>query len=58
MDADPGYGEAYTNLGVLYWGLDNRDEALTHLRKGFVMSPTVPDTSSLYYSVASFAGGI
>ena len=56
IDADPGYGEAYTNLGVLYWGMDKKDEALAHLRKGFVLSPTVPDASSLYYSVVSSLG--
>jgi tetratricopeptide (TPR) repeat protein len=53
IDADPGYGEAYTNLGVFYWGMDKKDEALAHLRKGFILSPTVPDVSSLYYSVIS-----
>jgi len=53
IDTDPGYGEAYTNLGVLYWGMDKKDEALTNLKKGFVLSPTVPDVSSLYYSVIS-----
>jgi tetratricopeptide (TPR) repeat protein len=53
IDADPGYGEAHTNLGVLYWSIDKKDEALAYLRKGFVLSPTVPDTSSLYYSAVS-----
>ena len=56
IDADPGYGEAYTNLGVLYWGMDKKDEALAHLKKGFILSPTVPDVSSIYYSVISSLG--
>jgi len=56
INNDPGYGEAYTNLGVLYWGMDKKDEALTHLHKGFILSPTVPDVSSLYYSVISSLG--
>lgn len=56
IDTDPGYGEAYTNLGVFYWSMDKKDEALTHLRNGFVLSPTIPDTSSIYYSVLSSLG--
>jgi O-antigen biosynthesis protein len=51
--ADPGYGEAYTNMGILYWGMDKKEEAHTHLQKGFILSPTVPDVSSIYYSVLS-----
>jgi glycosyltransferase involved in cell wall biosynthesis/Tfp pilus assembly protein PilF len=54
--ADPGYGEAYTNAGVLYWGLDNKDKALEYLQKGFMLSPNIPDASSLYYSVVSSLG--
>jgi GT2 family glycosyltransferase/Tfp pilus assembly protein PilF len=56
IDADPGYGEAYTNLGVFYWSMDKKDEALMHLQKGFILSPTVPDVSSLYYSVIASSG--
>ncbi|PKN18022.1 MAG: hypothetical protein CVU71_10890 [Deltaproteobacteria bacterium HGW-Deltaproteobacteria-6] len=57
INADPGYGEAYTNLGVLDWGMDDKkNEALTHLKKGFILSPTLPDASSLYYSVVSSLG--
>lgn len=51
IDADPGYGEAYTNLGVINWGLGKKDEAVNCLKKGFMLSPTVPDTSAIYYSV-------
>jgi len=54
--SDPGYGEAHTNLGVLCWGMDKKDEALANLKKGFALSPTVPDVSSLYYSVISSLG--
>lgn len=55
-DADPGYGEAYTNLGVLYWSMDKNEEALQNLQKGFMLTPTVPDVRSLYYSVISSLG--
>ena len=53
IKADPGYGEAYTNLGVLHWGLDHKEEAFDYLRKGFVLAPVVPDAGRLYYSVMS-----
>ncbi len=55
-EADPGYGEAYTNLGVLYWGMDRKDDAMANLRRGFILSPIVPDVNSLYYSAASSLG--
>ena len=56
IDADPGYGEACTNLGVLFWSLDKKEEALAHLHRGFILSPTLPDTNSLYYSVVASLG--
>ncbi|MCE5264217.1 MAG: glycosyltransferase [Deltaproteobacteria bacterium] len=56
MDNDPGYGEAHTNLGVLHWGMDKKDEGFARLKEGFVLSPTVPDASSLYYSAVSAMG--
>jgi glycosyltransferase involved in cell wall biosynthesis len=56
IENDPGYGETYTNLGVLYWGMDKQTEALNNLQKGFVLSPNVPDVCSLYYSVVSSLG--
>lgn len=56
IDSDPGYAEPYTNLGVLYWRKEKHDEALANLRRGFILSPVVPDANSLYYSVASALG--
>ncbi|NTW77915.1 MAG: glycosyltransferase, partial [Syntrophaceae bacterium] len=56
IDADPGYGEAYTNLGVLYWGIGQKNESFVYLKKGFNLSPTVPDINSIYYSVVSSLG--
>lgn len=56
IDADPGYGEAFTNLGILCWSMDEKDEAHKHLRRGFVLSPTVPDSGSSYHSVVSSLG--
>jgi len=33
LEADQGYGEANTALGVLYWGMDRREEALAHFKR-------------------------
>jgi len=56
LEADQGYGEAHTALGVLYWGMDRREEALAHFKKGFILCPVVPDVSSFYYSAVSSLG--
>jgi len=56
MEADPGFGDACTNLGVLFWGMERKEEALAHLQRGFMLSPTVPDHSSIYYSALSSMG--
>ncbi len=56
VDSDPGYGEAHTNLGVLQWSSDDRDQAIHNLTRGFVLAPTVPDHSTLFYSALSALG--
>jgi GT2 family glycosyltransferase/glycosyltransferase involved in cell wall biosynthesis/Flp pilus assembly protein TadD/predicted O-methyltransferase YrrM len=48
--ADPGYGEPYTNQGMLKWALDQKEEALALLEKGFMLSPTRADNINLYHS--------
>ena len=50
IDLDPGYGEPYTNLGVLKWTLDKKEEALDLLERGFILSPTLTDVVSTYHS--------
>jgi len=52
----PGYAEAHTNLGVLHWRREEKDEALAEMRKGFVLSPSVPDLGALYFSAAVSLG--
>lgn len=54
--ADPGYGEPYTNLGIVTWGMDQKEESFSYLQRGFILSPTIPDISSPYYSVAVSLG--
>lgn len=51
--ADPGYAEAFTNLGVLHWSGKNQEEGFKYLKKGFLLAPALPDTGTLYYSAAS-----
>ena len=50
--ADPGYGEAFLNMGVLHWGQERHTEAWGYLKKGFRLSPSLPDAGTLYYSAA------
>ncbi len=48
--SDPGYGEPYTNLGVLSWAEGNKDEALNMLERGFILSPAIMDIATTYHS--------
>ena len=56
IEADPGYGEPYTNLGVLKWGAEQKEEALNFLEKGFILSPTITDIVTAYYSAITATG--
>jgi len=47
--ADPGYGEPYTNIGVMRWTAGNREESLHLMEKGFILSPTTSDLATRYY---------
>ncbi|WP_243370205.1 glycosyltransferase [Geotalea sp. SG265] len=50
MAADPGFGEAYTNLGVLRWSAGAHDEALELLEMGFVLNPAGGDAMDRYHT--------
>jgi tetratricopeptide (TPR) repeat protein/GT2 family glycosyltransferase/acetyltransferase-like isoleucine patch superfamily enzyme len=50
MDCDPGYGEPYTNAGILRWSRGQKQEGLTWMEKGFTLSPHINDLSERYYS--------
>jgi GT2 family glycosyltransferase len=50
--ADPGYGEAFLNMGVLHWSEQRHAEAWGYFKKGFRLSPSLPDAGTLYYSAA------
>jgi|WetSurMetagenome_2_1015567.scaffolds.fasta_scaffold00190_21 O-antigen biosynthesis protein len=50
IEADPGYGEPHTNRGLLKWVIDQKEEALNLLEKGFILSPVLTDNVTLYHS--------
>jgi len=50
ITSDPGYGEPYTNLGILKWDADKKEAALDRLEKGFILSPTLKDNITLYHT--------
>ena len=51
--SDPGYGKAYTNLGILAWEAGRKDDALELFEKGFILSSTVADSITAYHSAIS-----
>lgn len=51
--SDPGYGEAYTNLGILQWEAGRKESALEILEKSFILSPTAEDGRTAYLSAIS-----
>ncbi len=53
MESDPGYGEPYTNLGVLHWAAGCPEEGFPLLERGFILSPTVMDIVALYHSAVT-----
>jgi glycosyltransferase involved in cell wall biosynthesis len=56
IEAEPGYGEPYTNLGVLKWAAEQKEQALNFLEKGFILSPTTTDIVAVYYSALTVMG--
>lgn len=47
---DPGFADAFTSLGVLAWSDDNFAEALDHLERGFLLSPTSRDCAERFHA--------
>lgn len=58
IEKNPGLGEPYYSLGELKWILGQKDEALSFIEKGFILSPMMPDMAILYYSSAIETGNI
>ena len=55
-EADPSWGEPYTNLGVLAWAEGEREAALDLLEKGFILTPHVEDIAKRYHEAAVSLG--
>ena len=53
IDADPGYGEPYTNLGSLLWESGDTYDALNFFERGFILTPTVTDIATAYHDAIS-----
>jgi tetratricopeptide (TPR) repeat protein len=47
--SDPGYGEPYTNLGMLYQEADRLQDALKFFEKAFRLTPTDLDIATNYH---------
>jgi FkbM family methyltransferase len=56
VEADPGYGEPYTNLGFLKWAAGQQEVALDLFEKGCILSPATPDIISAYHSAVAATG--
>jgi GT2 family glycosyltransferase/Tfp pilus assembly protein PilF len=56
IESDPGYGESYTNLAMLYLEAAQREEALGFFEKGFILSPTDLDIATNYHAFIAGLG--
>jgi GT2 family glycosyltransferase/Flp pilus assembly protein TadD len=54
--SDPGYGEPWTNLGIMKWAEGGKKEALDLLERGFILSPTAADSIIAYQAAAADTG--
>ena len=53
IDVDPGFGEPYTNMGMLKWKAEQKEEAVDLFEKGFILSPDKGDLVTAYYNAIS-----
>jgi GT2 family glycosyltransferase/Tfp pilus assembly protein PilF len=56
IDADPCFGESYTNLGSLHWAAGEHIEALNLFERGFILSPTFAAVVAAYHSAVAETG--
>lgn len=57
IESDNGYGEPYTNLGLIRWDTGEKNDGLDLLEKGVILSPKVTDSINLYHSAITEIGG-
>ena len=53
IEADPGYGDPYANMGMLRWKADHVEEAVDLFEKGFILSSDQGDLITGYYQAIS-----
>jgi glycosyltransferase involved in cell wall biosynthesis/Tfp pilus assembly protein PilF len=53
IEADPGYGDPYTNMGMLRWSNGRKEEAVDLFEKGFILWPDIGDIITAYYHAIS-----
>jgi glycosyltransferase involved in cell wall biosynthesis len=53
IEADPGFGDPYTNIGMLRWKTEQKEEAIDLFEKGFLLSPEKGDLITSYYNAIS-----
>jgi FkbM family methyltransferase len=58
IEADPGYGEPYTNIGMLMWAAGQQENALSYLERGFLLSPTTTDIITAYHTAITTTGSL
>jgi GT2 family glycosyltransferase/Tfp pilus assembly protein PilF len=53
IETDKGYGEPYTNLGLMKWSAGQKEEAVSLFEKGFILAPTIPDQIMNYHAAVT-----
>lgn len=57
IELDHGYGDAYTNLGLMAWEKEGKkEEALSYLERGFILNPTASASYKNYHNAISAMG--
>jgi glycosyltransferase involved in cell wall biosynthesis/DNA-binding SARP family transcriptional activator len=57
IESDPGYGEPYTNLGILRLADEQEEEGFKLIEKGFILNPSDFDIATNYHSLISGLNG-
>jgi GT2 family glycosyltransferase/lipoprotein NlpI len=53
IEADPSFGESYTNLGSMRWAAGEHEAAFDLFERGFILAPTAGDVASAYHTAVA-----
>jgi tetratricopeptide (TPR) repeat protein len=53
IEMDKGYGEPYTNLGLMKWSAGQKEDGVSLFEKGFILAPTIPDQIMNYHAAVT-----